>query len=88
MYAGAQALAAAAELAIPHFVSASIFAVTGTASPARFQHNLRMLMVCFHHFHFRPMQDHTGKCCLCALSLTAARCSDVLVLFLSNAALC
>ena len=40
-----QALAAAAELAIPHFVSASIFAVAGAASPERFQHNLRMLMV-------------------------------------------
>ena len=41
----AQALAAGAELAIPHYVSASIFAVAGAASPERFQHNLRMLMV-------------------------------------------
>jgi hypothetical protein len=40
-----QALAAAAELAIPHFVSASIFAVAGAASPDRFRHNLQMLMV-------------------------------------------
>ena len=46
--AAPQALAAAAELAIPHFVSASIFAVAGAASPDRFRHNLRMLMVRMH----------------------------------------
>ncbi len=85
----AQALAAAAELAIPHFVSASIFAVTGTPSPERFQHNLRMLMVRFCPFRFFCLvQDQIGNHCTCPLFPVAACCGMDLVLFLSNEALC
>ena len=87
----AQALAAAAELAIPHFVSASIFAVTGTASPERFQHNLRMLMVRVHPpvpFFCAHAGSHCYNHCPSVNAFVAARSSDVLALFLSNGAYC
>ena len=84
----AQALAAAAELAIPHFVSASIFAVTGTPSPERFQHNLRMLMVSFYRLQLSVWtHDQTGNHCTCNLPV-AARLWRGRHMFLSNGVLC
>ena len=41
----AQAAAAAAELAIPHYTSAAIFSVAQAKSAANFHVNIRLLMV-------------------------------------------
>ena len=62
-----QTLAALAELLIPHYVSASIFAIANKLPEATFQNNVKLLAVCGTPFSFDSFLVFSPPCMMSPL---------------------